>query len=252
MNTSSTSPPPAAFDRKIVDRWQLWVCSAPGQRCWAHWAQRWPALADIDEDTLGHPTTGHRTDAMQACLVAIAQGYDNGNFRDEATLTLLVQLRPGLLALTRSLWNSRQFQPFDDLAFEVKAVFFETLMRHDLARRPTKIAANLLLDTRQRVVRTSPRRPSSPDASLKAATSADSLPAIDTSSVSVRVALRSEVAELSGVGHFGPSNAELVYRAWFLEHTNRDIANAFGITPSLVSTRLNRVRRGLADRLAVV
>jgi hypothetical protein len=135
----------------VVDSWNQWARSTRGTKAMRAWGARDPALEGWPIAELRAPVASTRTDAMQAALVALAQEHET-----MAATTLAVQLRPGLtrvvrLALAGGCWVTGP----DDAPYHVLGVFYETLMRHPLERRPTKIAANLVQDTRQRIWRTS-------------------------------------------------------------------------------------------------
>lgn len=236
------------LDRSEVERAERWSRSPRGRAAIERWADHHEALDGVDPAR--QPDRAHDQDAQDrllAALVATCQG-DDGD-RGWAALMLLVQLRPGLLHLARH----GPFTGPDPLARnqETVGVFYEVLLRHDLERRPSRIAANLLLDTRQRMARITPRAPSS-DRYLPAAATIASCAIADTSTVSVRTALRSELADLPGVEHSRQQTAETVYRAWFLEQSHAMIAVHTGLEHRAVATRLHRVRTGLRRRLELV
>jgi DNA-directed RNA polymerase specialized sigma24 family protein len=199
-------------------------------------------------DDLAHPVGSQRTDAMQAALVAMAQ-QGNG----DAATTLLVQLRPGLIRLARWVAVAADLA-WPDAIDEVRAVFFETLYRHPLERRPHSIAANLLLDTRQRVIRSHRRTsqrvglaavgPQPPSGSeVGAAGDVDPI-----SRLLVTQVLRAGLDQLPGSDESRALTATIAYRAWVLDQPRSDIARDLGINPEVVTSRLHRLKTNIAQQ----
>ncbi len=225
-----------------VERWRRWRAGRSGTRCWREWSERHPALLGWSVPELASPASSLRTDSMQAALVALAQGGEG-----QAALTLLVQLRPGLGRLARwatavGLW------PWAEAVDEVRAVFFETLYRHPLDRRPAKIAANLLLDTRQRVQRSEARSAKVRAAVLAEAEAQRGNPSFAVAAVDPPVelavvgAIRAAVDRLPGSEPSRQLTATLAYRAWVLDEPRAAIAAELGIGPAAVTARLHRLR----------
>lgn len=212
-----------------VDRWHRWLTSRRGCRRWQEWTDRYPSLAGWTPDALAHPRWSMATDRLQHDLVALAQGGDG-----DAALTLLVQLRPGLLRLVRgreiALGEARA-----DACDEVRAVFNETLYRHPLDRRPERIAANLVLDTRQRLHRVR-RHPVAP------ATDGGMTTWPEPDAVTPGAMLRHAIDRLPGSADSRAVTAEAAYRAWILEQSHTVIARELGLRPATVASRLHRLR----------
>ena len=185
---------------------------------------------------------------MQAALVAMAQ-QGNG----DAATTLLVQLRPGLIRLARWVAVAADLA-WPDAIDEVRAVFFETLYRHPLERRPHSIAANLLLDTRQRVIRAHRRTsqrvglaavgPQPPSGSeVGAAGDVDPI-----SRLLVTQVLRAGLDQLPGSDESRALTATIAYRAWVLDQSRSDIARDLVINPEVVTSRLHRLKTNIAQK----
>ena len=231
------------------DRLARWLEGPAGRRRLAAWAEGWPGLAGWSVADLIDPVGSPATDAMQAALVAVAQDGDG-----DAAVLLLVQLRPGLTRIVANAAGGGWSWP--EAVDEVRAAFYETVYRHRLDRRPTKIAANLVLDTRQRVGRWQRRsrphptpggRPpalaTGPEASAHPAEPAD--PAARLAAVG---AIRDAVDRLPGSAASRRLTADLAYRAWFLEQPRSVIARDLGLGTGNVATRLHRLRAAVDRR----
>lgn len=218
-----------------VEAWAQWRNGRRGRQRWGRWSLHHPALIGWDTANLASPTTSPRTDAMQAALVALAQDGEG-----DAAITLLVQLRPGLNRLARALADGRRTAR-PDSNDEVRSAFFETLYRHPLHRRPTGIAANLVLDTRQRLARATVRA-----TRASAAASIRRSEAVDIGSeAGVVASLDRAVERLPGTATSRRLTAELAYRAWVLEEPQVAIAADLGLGHRGVAMRLHRLRAAL-------
>ncbi len=236
-----------ALDHRLPDRWRAWGDSPAGGRTLADWQRHDPRLSGWSIDALTDPVSSPQTDAMQAALVALTQAGSA-----EAGLTLLVQLRPGLIRLARAAraWEWIMNHDVDD---EVQATFLEVLFRHDLTRRPERIAANLLLDTRQKLWRRVPRAgpptvglttvsggdPGAPDVAWSGSSSEPAW----VEGVELWLHLRESVKGLGGTTASRQLTATMAYRAWIEDEPTTAIATDLGVAPQTVATRLYRLRR---------
>lgn len=181
---------------------------------------------------------------MQAALVAVAQGGEG-----RAAVLLLTQLAPGLHRICR--WAaSAGYWPWHEAVPEVRAVFYETLYRHSLERRPVKIAANLVLDTRQRIQRTGRRlRPVDiPGFGPCGRSMFDGDPASElTDHLAARSTVSAAIAEMPGSQESRQLTADLAYRVWFLDQPRSAVAAEFGLADGAVNVRLHRLR-SIIDR----
>lgn len=218
-----------------VARWRRWLTSRRGTRRWQDWTERHPSLTGWEPIQVERPLWSPATDRRQHDLVALAQAGD-----DDAAVTLLVQLRPGLLGLVRRR-QLRRGEARPDACDEVRAVFNETLCRHSLDRRPRRIAANLILDTRQRLDRSDPDRhragplAPAPPPPVIAQPHADTVVGLSM--------LRLAIDRLPGSPDSRSVTAEAAYRAWILEEPQTTIAGDLGLEPATVAARLHRLRR---------
>ncbi len=129
-----------------------WCCQASGSRsrhALRRWAEDQPVFGlfvDLDQMLVhvhrrGHPAMSDRVLAALAKLAPI----DN-----VAARALLQAMLPGLKALTHSF---RWWGDPEETAAAVVAACWERIRTYPFERRPRRIAANILLDTRQRVIR---------------------------------------------------------------------------------------------------
>lgn len=231
---------------QIVDDWETWVRSSAADRRRTRWGVREPGLADRSIDRLRSPRWSPETDALQAALVGLAQEGDGA-----ALATLVVQLRPGLIHLIQAV-GRRRGDPLDGVADEVVGEFAAVALGHSLARRPRRIAANLLLDTRQRLwLADGGRRRAdrvtvaATEPVLAALTLADH-PANGPESMLDTLDLVATVADaveaLPGTEHSRRLTAEVAYRAWILDQAASTIGDEVGLRPDAVRARLSRLR----------
>ena len=242
-----------------VGRWGRWLEGRRGAARWEQWSTDHPTLRGWTTPDVVSPVGSGRTDAMQAALVALAQDGEG-----EAAQLLLVQMRPGLTRLCR--WSvASGMWPWDESTDEVRAAFFETLYRHRLDRRPHKIAANLILDTRQRITRSN-RPPGHPGGNgwsdrgraprstgqetgrpaglMVEPTAGDGDPGARLVATAAIVAA---VGRLPGSAPSRRLTATVAYRAWILDQPRSTIAAELGLEAGTVNTRLHRLR-AMVDR----
>ncbi len=268
----------------ITRTWLRWVRSPRGGRTLRRWADDHPALAGWTADELVSPRCGDRADAMQAALVRLAQAGDQA-----ATSTLIVQLRPGLTRVAWRAWHRRcagprPFASMADTRDEVLSAFGETLAGHRLDRRPARIAANLVLDTHQRLWRAAGRDDRAAAAAVAVSVAAAGRavragsgrggsrsgagaagsgpgyaggpepvagPAGSPDEVAGTLDLTTAVAaalhRLPGSEASRRLSAELAFRAWILDEPSALIARELGLGRKTVDTRLCRLRALVRD-----
>lgn len=226
----------------VINDWQAWAPSRAGSRVRAQWAADTKALAGWTVSDLRQPLASPRTDAMQAALLHLAQNGDSA-----AATTLFVQLRPGLGSL--AAWLARidaSDHRFESAANEVRSAFHEVVMHHDLVRRPRKIAANLILDTRQKLWRDMGRANRSAEVELESAdVSGAASPTTDdlVERLHLRASLVKAIDDLGGSPNSRRLTAELAFRSWFLEEPGPEVAGELGLARNAARTRLCRLRR---------
>lgn len=241
----------------ITRTWLRWVRSPRGGRTLRRWADDHPALAGWTPDELVSPRCGDRADAMQAALVRLAQAGDQA-----ATSTLIVQLRPGLTRVAWRAWHRRcagprPFASMADTRDEVLSAFGETLARHRLDRRPARIAANLVLDTHQRLWRAAGRDDRAAAAAVAVsvaaagrAVRAGSGPDEVAGTLDLTTAVAAAIHRLPGSEASRRLSAELAFRAWILDEPSALIARELGLGRKTVDTRLCRLRALVRDSQA--
>lgn len=258
------------LDHRAEQQWRRWATSRRGTQKLETWRRQF--AANNGSNTPGNPeqvrwsngdllalVSGPRTDRIQAFLVASAQSGDG-----DAVVTLTVQLRPGLLRLVQ---KSALFQPFGnsigssiatpssryptsltDAKAEVLSAFQLVLMGHHLERRPVKIAANLLLDTRQQLSRDYRRATKICTVTTSSTKSASEQPVGDHAKFADELSvLRSTLAAMPGTTASRHLTSELAIRSWILEESNSSIAKQLSISNQVVNTRLHRLRELLKE-----
>jgi DNA-directed RNA polymerase specialized sigma24 family protein len=124
------------------------------ERRFQEWKQTDPALSSIENLTGLLDVANNRSDLAggDAALAALARRAPTDTL---ATQLLLHALLPGLKGIIRSF---RPGRGADDLASEVVTIALERIRCYPFDRRPQRIAANVLLDVRQRIVRQQARQ----------------------------------------------------------------------------------------------
>ena len=227
-----------------VERWRHWRMSRRGSDRWRRWADDRPALAGWSVAELSDPRWSPAVDRLQADLVALAQDGEGW-----AAITLLVQLRPGLLRLVRTLERTARLAG-PEAVDEVRAEFHQTVWHHRLDRRPRRIAANLILDTRQRLTRRSGRRVEQAAVLISLDRLTGPIPVphqpVGTdrpeSDLAPTLALRRAIESLPGTPDSRALTATAAYRAWFLDQPHEAIASELGVERAAVAARLHRLR----------
>jgi DNA-directed RNA polymerase specialized sigma24 family protein len=123
----------------------------PPANCWSDWRRCQPVLARYDFAGLRHALLDRATepvhkDALLGALLRIGQHRADGH----ATTAVVVCLLPGLRGLAR---RYRDLLGPGDVWAEVLAGAWAHASIYDTARRPRRVAANLLWDTTAHVVR---------------------------------------------------------------------------------------------------
>lgn len=134
---------------QIQIRWNTWRITRKAKIEYSNWCKKYPHLKEWDLESLGDPKFGaDKVDEMQKCLLLLSQGGS-----EQALLALTSQLLPGLRTLARHYKKTTS-------EAEVISVFNEIIFKRDLIKRPNKIAANLILDTKNVLYRTTQRNES--------------------------------------------------------------------------------------------
>ena len=236
-------------------RWREWATAPAGVRTRRRWGHQHQALAGWTVAELQEPSWTEEVDEMQAALVSLAQLGDQ-----DAALTLIVQLLPGLRSLTRwvaatGLGCGGRTGQLDEAAGEVLSALGERILAHSLARRPSRIATNLLLDTRQRMWRSGTSHHRTVQAALSAAAVVPQgpqpyRPEAVVGELVLTTALVRALDRLPGDRCSRATTAEVAYRAWILDQRRTDIGLEVGLAAEAVSSRLCRLRSALRRELA--
>ncbi len=183
---------------------------------------------------------------MQAALVERAQAGDT-----MALMTLTVQLRPGLKRLIRfDRSRSEVGRTVAEIEDDVVGLFSEVVLSHSLDRRPGRIAANLVLDVRQKLWRARCRARRHPPTESYDGRPAAEPPAADHQDRIVeRLDLASDVSTvLAGLARDERSRrvtSEAAYRSWVLGEPSATVAETVGLRPDAVRARLSRLRTAM-------
>ncbi len=233
----------SVFD--ALDRTWTRVASSPDA---AAALDRWrpdPALAAPSLDTLVAGVWAASKADADRVLAALATRAPCGPV---AARVLLQILRPGLRNLGRRLALGGTF---DDVDEELLALAWEQIRTYRIDRRPTAIAANILLDIRKRYVRAvlapaaSPisleevveaRRPAVPSAEHEA---------LDAEEPSLRRAHARLVAAV-GRGAITPLSASVVWRTRVQQDDDAEVAADLGVNVRTLQRRRQRAERQLA------
>lgn len=165
-----------------------------------------------------------------------------------AARVLLQVLRPGLRNLGRRLALGGSF---DDVDHELLALAWERIRTYPIDRRPTSVAANVLLDVRKRYVRaviepaTGPiSLEAVPAAQWPAAPSAEDQ-ALDAHGASLRRAHARLFAAVDR-GTITPQSAAVVWRTRVQQLEDAEVAAELGVAVRTLQRRRQRAERQLA------
>jgi hypothetical protein len=154
----SISTTPASLTRRLDAEWRHLVSSPATAQALTRWARLEPAIAglvDLEQlrTTVHDRTNVERGDSILAALVRLGAVSSHGDLL--AARVVLQLLVPGAIRLAQSLAPM-----VGDQATSEAVVFAELtilIRTYPWERRPRRIAANLLLDCRQRLVRSHDR-----------------------------------------------------------------------------------------------
>jgi len=161
---------------------------------------------------------------------------------------LLQILRPGLRNLGRRLALGGSF---DDVDHELLALAWEQIRTYRIDRRPTAVAANVLLDVRKRYVRAvlgpangavsldhvaEPRRPAVPSAEHEA---------LETEVPSLRRA-HARLSAAVDRGTITAQSATVVWRTRVQQDDDAEVAAELGVAVRTLQRRRQRAERQLA------
>jgi len=233
----------SVFD--ALDRTWARVTSSPDA---AAALERWhpdPALAAPDLDSLvARVWAASKADADRAHAALAARAPSD----PVAARVLLQMLRPGLRNLGRRLALGGSF---DDVDHELLALAWERIRTYRVDRRPTAVAANILLDVRKRYVRSvleppnravsldhvaEPRRPAAPSAEHEA---------LEAEVPSLRRA-HARLASAVDRGTITAQSAAVVWRTRVQQDDDAQVAAELGVAVRTLQRRRQRAERQLA------
>lgn len=153
------SPPTTPLGKRMDAEWRHLATSPTATQALAHWAQLEPAIAGLTDleqlrNTVHNRADHETSDRILAALIRLANQASHGDLL--ATRVVLQLLIPGGVRLAHTLavmlgdQHTSEAMVFAELTIGIRT--------YPWRRRPTRIAANLLLDTRQRLTRTANRR----------------------------------------------------------------------------------------------
>ena len=218
------------------------------------WARIEPLLAGIEPDAF-RKLQGPRADMLLGAMVRVFQTTKDNN----AALIIQKALLPGTLRLATRMLRTPCFRHLsvDDVIAQV----YETLHRIPIANRTRAVAANILLDSRQRLSRDHLRGEltliDDQQGGLDHAShgsAGDVL--VDTSAKEPFKVMEAAMCVTSGVDRFGlaktdPSNEFIGRRVLVEGHRPVDVAGELGCAPRIVNDRLTRIRRAVRNEFAL-
>jgi hypothetical protein len=233
----------SAFD--ALDRTWTRIATSPEA---AAALERWgpdPALAAPNLDALiDRVWTAGKADADRTHAALAARAPSDA----VAARVLLQILRPGLRNLGRRLALGASF---DDVDYELLALAWEQIRTYRIDRRPTAVAANILLDVRKRYVRAvvgpaarldalddvaEARRPVTPSAEYEA---------LDAEAPSLRRA-HARLAAAVDRGAITATSAVVVWRTRVQQDDEVEVAADLGVDVRTLQRRRQRAERRLA------
>lgn len=133
----------------LDNEWTVLAQDRSAHRQFLSWKEDDPALASVEDLAGLLAIANNRVDleASDGVLAGLARRAPTDTL---AAQVLLHALLPGLKRVIRTCWRRRGA---DDFASEVITVALERIRCYPFDRRPRRIAANVLRDVRQRVLR---------------------------------------------------------------------------------------------------
>lgn len=198
-------------------------------------------LGDVERFVRG----AHPEDADRVLLALVGRAVD----RDELAARVLLQLLiPGTRALARRWWA---LGDADERASAAVTAVYHRIRTYPLARRPGRVAANILMDAAQELRRTVPRLLSVP--TDDPARHAASRRAIRNGPADVEhpaIELTHLLHDAVTTGVVDRSDAELIARSRITGHRVADIAQQWGLRPRTLWDRRQRAELALTAAFA--
>ena len=181
-------------------------------------------------------------DADRVLLALVRRAVDGDTLAARVLLQLLL---PGTRRLARRWWALGES---DERAAAAVTAVYHRIRRYPLARRPGRVAANVLMDAAHELRRAVPRLVALPcaDPARQGAGARDGTasahPEAENPAVELGKLLRDAVSE----GIVGRQDAELIARSRIAGHRVADIAHHLGLRPRTVWDRRQRAELALA------
>ncbi|MEW6473866.1 MAG: hypothetical protein AB1679_16565 [Actinomycetota bacterium] len=233
---------PQLLDR-LHDEWRYLARSPRAARTLADWAAA-PALEGFPnlEEMVAAIQRRGRPEESDRILLALLRRAAVDNL---AAQTVLEALMPGLKSLMSAY---RLTGEPEEVATDVVEAAFERIRRYPCDRRPARVAANLLQDTRQTLWRDGRR-----EHSLRLATEPLTEPVMNTPAPGERSAT-DELVDLVGEavrrGRLRPSGARLILLTRVLDVPIDELAEATGTKSLTLRKRRVRAQAALAAAAA--
>lgn len=188
----------------------------------------------------------HPEDADRVLLALVARTIESEQLAARVLLQLLL---PGTRALARRWWAVGD--PDDRAAAAVTAVY-NRICNYPLARRPGRVAANILMDAARELRRAIPRLVAVPSADPgdRAAWDGRALARADGGATHPAVELSELLHDAVAQGIVERDDAELIARSRIAGHRVSDIANQRGLRPRTLWDRRHRAELTLVTALA--
>lgn len=236
-----------SLNRDLVDaEWNRLCGDGRGAQALARWAGDEHLAAPTLDALVARITSAPPADADAALVALVRRAVEGDVVAAWATLRCL---QPAIAALaSRFCWRTNRA----DVAAELLSYAWERIATYPVSRRPSKVAANVILDVRKRylsaVVRPTAEVTLEEDApSTGSASSAeDEALARLEPPIDVRSALRHVVNSAVDANDITPETAEVFWRHRVLGHSVAAIAADTGVTDDAVRRRVHRATTALA------
>lgn len=221
---------------KISNDWNQWIKTLEAARTLKKWQIDYPELNNWTIENIGKPAFGaQRIDAMQSCLIKLAQSGSG-----PAALALANQLMPALKSLSRTYSGVPEQ--------EILSYFYETLLGRNLIQRPNKVSANLVLDTKQKLYSSSAKVTRIRDAVKSAAQhNTDSNWISESEDVLATKSIIDQAIKISVKQTAQQQLQKIAYQHWMIGDPIQEIAADFGLSQTAVTTKLWRLRKNIKE-----
>jgi hypothetical protein len=180
-------------------------------------------------------------DADRVLLALVARAVDGDVLAARVLLQLLL---PGTRRLARRWWALGEV---DERAAAAVTAVYHRIRNYPLARRPGRVAANVLMDAAHELRRAVPRVVATPCADpQQASRRRDQAASVHLASQNPAVELGELLRDAVSEGIVGREDAELIARSRIAGHRVADIAHHRGLRPRTLWDRRQRAELALA------